>query len=450
MKKVLSIVWLMAVVIWLMAFALVCVSVIPRSLIREKSKESADYLMIRNEHFYNVFGEDQVLGNPCFGDCSKVDQIADAILLSIAYHIDPEHPLETVLIDRYYRGSLNNSMNESFARSVEEEVAPDTVYLRYWHGSLIFVRPLLMFFSLGQMKIFHGAVIGILLVIIFAMLIRRGYLSEAISFGISMGVVSIWFVPLSLEYTWMFLLALVVSAFAIRFTDSVENEERIYLFFLLTGMFTSYLDFLTTETLTLLLPLLLMVRIRSRKGTCLWKTALGCCMLWGIGYVVTWVSKWLLVFLVLGINPIPFIQGNFFTHLGVHDGLGAMEQIIESFQRNLSMLFPFGYGKIGAIVFTVSAAAGIFLLIKNNARIKKNINWQLILLYGMLGLIVYVRYAVIRHHGWFHYFFTYRAQASVILAICFISLELVELGKKRPLVLSTNGKAGSVHAEKSQ
>ena len=96
------------------------------------------------------------------------------------------------------------------------------------------------------------------------------------------------------------------------------------------------------------------------------------------------------------------------------------------------MLFPFGYGMVGYIVFFVLVLIGLFLAVKNSVRLKKNVNRQIIILYCMLGLVVYARYSIIRHHGWFHYFFTYRAQASVILAVCFIILELVEIRKKRP------------------
>lgn len=430
MKKALTYILLFFTVIWLMAFLLVCASVIPRTMIQRKSEESADCLMRRNVHFYNVFGEESLLGEVRFGDCSKVDQIADAILLSIAYHVDPEHPLESVLMDGYYREE--GTMNESYAKTVKDETVPNNQYLRYWHGSLVFVRPLLVFLNLEQMKIFHGLMITILLLILFFMLIKRGYKHEAISLGISLGTVSIWFVPLSLEYTWMFLLMLVASIIAIRLSDSMVKREHIYLLFLLTGMFTSYFDFLTTETLTLLIPLLLLVRIGSRRGQISWNFTVCSGIHWGIGYIATWISKWLLVLFVLGVNPIPYIRYNFFAHLGAYDGLTAIQQILESFRRNLLMLFPFGYGMVGYIVLFVLLFIGLFLAVKNNVRLKKNVNRQIIILYCMLGLVVYARYSIIRHHGWFHYFFTYRAQASVILAVCFIILELVEISKKRP------------------
>ena len=444
MKKALSYILLFSTVIWVMTFLLVCASTIPRSKIQRKSEESADYLMRRNEHFYNVFGDKSLLGEVRFGDCSKVDQIADAILLNIAYHVEPEYPLKSVLIDRYYRGE--GTLNESYAKTVKAKTVPNMQYLRYWHGSLIFVRPLLMFFNLEQMKIFHGLMITSLSLLLFFMLIKRGYKSEALCLGISLGAVSIWFVPLSLEYTWMFLLMLASSIITIKFSDSLDKRECIYLLFLITGILTSFFDFLTTETLTLLIPLLLLVRIGRRREQTLWDLSLYCVLNWGIGYIASWVSKWLLVYFVLGMNPIPYIRHNFFMHLGSYDEMTAMQQIIESFRRNLLMLFPFGYGMVGYIVFFVLLVIGLFLAIKNNVRLKKNVNRQIIILYCMLGLIVYARYSIIRHHGWFHYFFTYRAQASVILAACFIILELIELRKECPCSFSAKDERKNFYA----
>lgn len=433
MKKVLLYIFLFCTVIWLMTAALVCAASIPTASIQKKAEESASYLMRKNVHFYNVFGEESVLGEVRYGDCSKVDQIADAKLLSIAYYLDQDHPLESVLTDRYYyKSDTEKTMNESFARSVKEDLEPNNQYLRYWHGSLIFVRPLLLFLNLREMKIFHGMVIALLLIVLLAMLIRRSYKTEAVCLSISMGIVSIWFVPLSLEYTWMFLLTLVISGIAVRFSDSPEKEERIFLLFFLTGMFTSYLDFLTTETLTLLIPLLLLARICRRNALDSYNLVWRSVFLWGIGYIAAWVSKWGLVFLILGVNPVPYIRWNFFAHFGTYDNMNAIQQIIEAFQRNLLMLFPFGYGTAGCIGFSVLLVAGIVTARKKGIAFRKNVNIRQILLYVLLGSVVYIRYIVIRHHGWFHYFFTYRAQASVILAVCFIIPELLEIRKVKP------------------
>ena len=46
--------------------------------------------------------------------------------------------------------------------------------------------------------------------------------------------------------------------------------------------------------------------------------------------------------------------------------------------------------------------------------------------YSFLGMIVFVRLIILWQHSWRHYFFTYRALAASVLALCFIVLELIE------------------------
>ena len=58
--------------------------------------------------------------------------------------------------------------------------------------------------------------------------------------------------------------------------------------------------------------------------------------------------------------------------------------------------------------------------------IRNNINKPNMLLYAVLGMIPYIRYLVLCNHSFVHFFFTYRAQATSILALCFIVFELVE------------------------
>ena len=88
----------------LMTVALVGVATIPRDHIQNKSEESAEQLMKRDTAYYNLIGgiSGRAMLRPW--DCSKIDQTADSYLLSIAYYLEEDHPLESVLWARYYEG----------------------------------------------------------------------------------------------------------------------------------------------------------------------------------------------------------------------------------------------------------------------------------------------------------------------------------------------------------
>ena len=48
------------------------------------------------------------------------------------------------------------------------------------------------------------------------------------------------------------------------------------------------------------------------------------------------------------------------------------------------------------------------------------------ILFGVLGLVPYVRYLVLHNHAWLHCFFTYRAQLATVLAVVMILEEMTD------------------------
>ena len=444
MKKILRFVILFFIIIFLMAVSLALVSLIPRSAIQQKSEESANYILENNENYYNLIkvNTSDTRTYLQFGDYSKVDQYADTISLSMAYYLNSDHPLESVLWARYYDGRKDTeapvTMMEGYAKSVKGNTPANMQYMRYWHGNLVFIRLLLTVMNLKQMKLFHEGLIMAGIIALVYIIKKRGYMKEGICFVVSMIAVSVWFVPISLEYTWMFLLMLLVSIIAVKLSsdgNSYERiEQRLQILLFLSGMFAAYLDFLTTETITLLIPLLLAIRILFQREDLqedvsnknIIKLVVVCVFLWGIGYVLTWTSKWALSALVFQENVIPYIQDNIMLRVGTFDSSPILQQYFGCLKRNIFPLFPFGYGMYGGVFFLLFAIVIVFLIYRSNMVLRKEINWVRILLYFLLGSIVYIRFFVMLSHSYGHYFFTYRAQAASVLALCFMILEIVE------------------------
>ena len=435
--KIIKYVSVFLAMILIMLLVLTGVSLIPTAAIQQKSEESAEYLLQKDTHFYNFI--DGSLGKSPYRawDCSKVDQIADAILLSIAYYIDPDHPMESALWANYYDGredtaSHLRTMNESYLRTVRGEAAANKQYLRYWHGSLIVVRPLLLFLNLQQMKVLQGVVIVTLLLILLSLLLKYRLKAEAICFSIAMIAVSIWFVPLSLEYTWMFILMLIGSIIAVQLVKT-GREHRLGLLFYLLGMGAAYFDFLTTETLTVLIPLLLVIRIQDKDN--MWKLTGKCIFLWGVAYIAIWAAKWAISSIILKENVMPYVRWGAWNDLVVFEKTPILQVVLRGFLYNITMLFPIGYRIYGGVIFFLLVILFVFIpAYKRTMTLKRSVNWNRILLYLLVGMIVYVRFIVLRNHVMFHYFFTYRAQAATVLALCFIVLELVQLNPREAVM----------------
>ena len=394
----------------LLTVLLVLSAMIPKSAIRENMLSSAAFLT-----------EGPLFGTAVEGiEGSRIDRYADSILLGIAWQYDAERPLVSVMESSYYYTEYQNE-NQNLLDAVSQNLPANQQYLRYWHGSVSLLRPLLCFLDLSQIYALNAVVLAGLALWLLAVLCREKAFVPA--FGVGMGLVmtASWFVPLSLEYTWTYLVMLAGSILAVKLAFS-KKWRHMGIFFLLSGMVTNYLDFLTTETLTLLVPLLLVLWIGRRKIE-LWSFAFKAVLFWGCGYVGIWLAKWLLAAVVLGENVFPLVAGHVQERLGGDLGLGLGRYLAGAVLRNVGCLFPLEYGIFGVLAALALVVFGSYV---GYVYQKKSVRWDRVILFGVLGLVPYVRYLVLHNHAWLHCFFTYRAQLATVLAVVMILEEMTD------------------------
>ena len=391
-------------------------ALIPKTSIRGNMLESAEFLTA-NKQFGSVI--------PGIA-ASKIDRYADAILLGIAWQYDAGDPLKSVMRSAYYHDPKTGE-NKNLLSAVEEDLPANQQYLRYWHGSIALVRPLLLLLPVTGIYALNAVMLAALTLWLVLSLLRKKAFYAAGGILAGLAAVSIWFVPLSLEYTWTCLLSLALSLAALQLASRKKYGVCTF-FFLITGMMTSFLDFLTTETLTLTLPLLLLLRElhREKPGTAprLLPFAGTSVLSWGAGYGGMWALKWLLASAVLGENVLPYVSGHIGERLyGDVFGVDQFRLLTGAVTRNIGCLFPLGYGPIGAIagIFLTLAAAYYAYVYR-----RKGYDRVLLFAYAAAGLLPYLRYLVLHNHSFIHYFFTFRAQAAAILAAALMLEELRE------------------------
>lgn len=403
----------------LLLFFLIGAAMVPREKIRPKMLESAEYMCEHNTQYLVI---DWILA-------SRIDHYADCISLSIAYELDEKNPLRSSMYTSFY-GYQTASMNQLLLDSVRNNLPASTEYLRYWHGSAAAMRYLHLFWNVKTIYVFHAILLVLLGLIVIYLLTKHGHRGEAVFFLLSMLIVSAWFVPLCLEYTYCFLCMLGASIAGVLMALH-DKDTWISPLFLFTGMATVYFDFLTCETLSLLVPMLLIYRIQRCKNSeaFLWINAIRNTVLWGIGYLGMWIMKWVAAAAILRIDVIPYISGHIDERLNsAVSGYGTTGNVIyDAIALNLKKLIPYEYGIYGAIALLVILIIVFFVpVIKGKLVLRKNIQVSDLAFYAAVGLIPYIRYLVLRNHSIVHSFFTYRAQATTVLAIGFIILELVE------------------------
>ncbi|MBP5605635.1 MAG: hypothetical protein J6X60_08850, partial [Ruminiclostridium sp.] len=360
---------------------------------------------------------------------SIIDRYADSILLNIAYHFDGSDPLRSVMISEYYYTDYKNE-NNNLLDSVRDGLTPNKEYLRYWHGSAALVRAAHCLTDIRGMYIFGAAALVILNALLLFVLIKQKLYAGAVGTVCALAAAGIWYVPFSLEYTWIFLIAPVISLISVRLSIN-GRKDMLGLLFMIAGIITNYFDFLTAETLTLTLPLLLALYTLRAKAAVGAKpealTALRLCCAWAAGYAGMWVLKWLLAAAVLGEDVMPYVLSHISARTVGELAYGEAD-ILSAFVRNFGCLFPFGYTGVGIFAGIVLILAVVYVCYVYH---RDGIKVSDILIYAVIGAVPLLRYAVMLSHSYLHYFFTYRAQAAGVLAVCLIISEITGFGRKK-------------------
>ena len=405
---------------------------IPKSALRENYGKSADVLC-EKPVFFDII--DGVVG-------SRIDRYADSILLNISYHYDGS--LESVMKSAYYHQETQNE-NENLRDAVKDDLSANQQYMRYWHGSSVFVRLFHLFGDIRLMYVVNGILLAIGIALLMVLLIKKHHMGIGVSLILALVMGSVWFTPFCLEYIWTVLIAVYMSVFVLwksegflfgksktalgrgKFSRSETGgtAKGFYPVFLVSGMLAAYLDFLTTETLTLLLPLMLLIAVEKRDDMIRRNIFRGCA--WAAGYVLTWLAKWMIAAIVLHENTLPYVLENVGERIGGDLGLSLPEYLGGAIWRNIKCLFPFEYGVVGIFVLValvIFVSYWIFVYRKPGA------DRKYIIIMLILSAVPLLRFLVLHNHSYLHHFFTYRALIASVAGLGLIVCELTSSGRK--------------------
>lgn len=417
-------------VVSLLFVVLIGAASLPDNVVQGRFEESSEYMA----------GHDTDYLIHKFAMSSQLDHMADCITLSIAYYLHGDSTLRSAM-RAYYYGNESDQMNRYLQESVETDIHPNQDYLFYWNGSAAATRILHLFMSIRGIYFFHTVLMAVLVIVLILILWKNRMKGEAIAFVLSMVAVSVWYVPWCLKYTYSFLCMLATAIIGAQLALR-GKDQWIGPMFLVTGMVTVYFDFLTTEALSLLVPLLLILRMQCRykTGKQLWLNALKYGFAWGIGYLGMWVMKWAFASLILHMDVIPYVLGHIAEMM---HGRTVGYYVTGNFytdvlMKNILLVFPLEYGISGAmLIFALVFMMFVLPVALGKVALRKQIKGGSIALYAVIGLIPYVRYLVLSNHSYANFFYTYRAQAATVLALCCIVFELVERISEKGVIKNT-------------
>ncbi|HKM21381.1 MAG TPA: hypothetical protein VJZ01_05005 [Lachnospiraceae bacterium] len=443
---------LTAVCAILLLFGTAC---IPQTAIEEQVKSSAGYF--QEKSLFPYLNHNQF-------NCRQ-DNYADSILVNIMYHVgqgQDENLFSSVMYAAYYNEEMQ-AVNESLAIAVESPQTANVPYFRYWHGSLALLRPLFLVTDIVGARLVLGIAALLSMILTSLLLWKRKQRALAVCFFVCYLLVNGLMGLFCIEYVMMLLLAGIVCFYLVlTYREEVAAEVRrkqVFLTMVITGALACFFDFLTTETLTLTLPLFLEFaleqnassmntqRISTTKQTSVFRDELQqlfvCGLGWGFAYAGMFLVKWGISACLFGRKAFMAALSSASERIGgtVHLGdtnldpeASVWQRLTGALSRNISALFPFrdemnlAAGVLWFCLALLLCFSVIYLLHT------KELSFDKIGIFLLLGVLPYLRYLALSNHSYMHYFFTYRAQMVTVLAAFYLTWEygLKNLKKQNP------------------
>ena len=417
-----------AVVLFLLWLLLFLSALIPNDMIRDNMEKSANTY---KEHSTYEF----VKGNK-FN--SIADYYADALWLNIAWNIGEGNSLKSVIQTDYYDGE-GLGENAGLYLTITENKAPNTDYTRYWHGTVMFIRLGHLITDVEGVKLIGFIAFLLLVGLTIFILVRKRHWDLAVILALSLAAVQIWNIRLSMEYQPGFILAFVLVPLFLILEH--RDDKWLTILSVVSGTAVAFFDFLTTETVTILIPLALVIAVRTKenrlgslKENLLLLLKCGIC--WVLSYGGAFIVKWLIASMVTNTNAFETALSSVAERMGnkVEMYADKPKSILSAVAANLSMLFgseirvDAGRTALG-IIFLVLILLSVWYLFRGK---DKKSEATIILI--VLGAVVLIRCLALNNHSYLHCFFTYRALVTPIfalLAAMWLNIELPHKKRRR-------------------
>ena len=273
-------------------------------------------------------------------------------------------------------------------------------YPRYWHGYVVVLKPLFSILSLFQIRKVISVALFVLATLCAVLLLKKRGLWAAMAFALMWAEYYSQIVAGSFQFFWCYLV-LSAATIGILLTEK-KNESLLPFLFFGIGSLINFLDLLTFPLATLTVPLIAVLFGKSKARDIL-KTGLSCSISWGVGYALTWISKWVLCRVFLGEGIVSDVkQSAGFRLFGDANYLIDRKVVLTA-----NLEHPYILHHVWLVLGVLALSVIAYLILS-----KKGEKLRYLYLLGMVPVLLfpYIWYEVFCNHSMIHNFFTYRAQ----------------------------------------
>ena len=346
---------------------------------------------------------------------TQSDNFTDSLMADIAINPGTGNLLYDSMINCYVGWADTDNSSTWLLRVAGGEPLYEgyeqVVYGRYWHGYLVWMKPLLLVFNIPELRIINMGLQLFLLCWMMILLYRELGLLACLGVGIGLFSMNPITMALSLQFSSIYYIVLVTLIVMLRHRNYIESRNLWWAVFLWSGIAVAFFDLMTYPAVAMGIPLIVYLMLKN-DGT--WKHIWNVIRLsidWVIGYAGMWVIKW-------------FIGSAFTGYDLVADGLGAVGLRSSGEVANINMSYLNVLQENFHTIFTkpLPFFAAVFALVLIIGlifrKLKFSVSGSKLLPLILVGTYPFIWYYVIRNHSIVHVWFTHRVFAITVTALC--------------------------------
>ena len=311
-----------------------------------------------------------------------------------------------------------------FAEDREYTEENTITYARYWHGYLIFLKPLFLFMELNGIYIINTiALVALCLAVLYFMYKRLGIYSLA--YFVALLTMHPENIVVSFQLSSIFY-ALNITLLLLLMKKDWTKEQTLYIF-VLDGILVAFFDFLTYPYVAVAIPLLVYYLMRQdgdAKKDFITMFVQGVAFVFG--YAGMWAMKWIYATLFTSENVIADAINSVLHRTGVTDSNADVMSsgVEESLYRNIYTFFD--DGNIMVLVAAI-LVAGIVLWMNRKAL---KLNKEVAVFCGLMVVSPFVWLIVLSNHCSLHPHLEWRTLCIVVFALAVVIIHMLPKAKQ--------------------
>lgn len=355
-----------------------------------------------------------------------LDDYTDSIMIQKAIFPGTGHVLEDALQNPGYDYSQTNPvkalLNELHGETDGHVIAN---YGRYWHGYLLYLKPLLFWGTVGQIRMLNGMLQLLLTFYIVSLIgekLGRWYPWAFVFTYLSLNPISL---AMSFQYSSMYYLMIGTSLWILCKKNLLLHPYEYLYVFTAAGIGTAFFDFLTYPLVSYGIPVILLLLLRNKAGVLMKKwegiqVTILAGLAWCFGYGGMYLSKWLLSWYFIGYNAFQEAVGQALYRMSDHVVASEIVwpelscSVGHSILLNVCVMFQ-NPAIWMLLLFLFIQTVRMHFTKKGKTECRNTLPTRSAL--AIVSMSPFVWYMVLTNHSFLHYWFTFRELSIFIFAM---------------------------------